>query len=118
LLSLFRMPLGDRIGHAEILIGNSRSMLADENPQMDAYGPKHHDGSPVSLMFYVDDVDTFTKNAVAAGADVLRPVKNQFYGDRSGTFLEPFGYKWTIGTHVEDVLPEEMETRMGSGTAG
>jgi PhnB protein len=108
----------DRIGHAEIQIGNSRIMLADEAPQMDAYGPKHHNGSPVSLMLYVDDVDTFTKKAVAAGAKVLRPVKNQFYGDRSGTFLDPFGYKWTIGTHVEDVPAEEMETRMASATAG
>jgi PhnB protein len=93
-------------------------MLADEAPPMDAYGPKHHNGSPVSLMLYVDDVDAFTKKAVAAGAEVLRPVKNQFYGDRSGTFLDPFGYKWTIGTHVEDVPPEEMETRMASATAG
>jgi PhnB protein len=65
-----------------------------------------------------DDVDAFTKKAVAAGAEVLRPVKNQFYGDRTGTFLDPFGYKWTIGTHVEDVPPEEMETRMASATAG
>jgi PhnB protein len=98
--------------------GNSRIMLADENPQMDAYGPKHHNGSPVSLMLYVDDVDSFTKNAVATGLKVLRPVINQFYGDRSGTFLDPFGYKWTIGTHVEDVSPEEMETRVASLTAG
>jgi PhnB protein len=115
---LFRMPMGNRIGHAEIQIGNSRIMLADEAPQMDAYGPKRHNGSPVSLMLYVEDVDSFTKKAVAAGAKVLRPVKNQFYGDRSGTFLDPFGYKWTIGTHVEDVSPEEMETRMAGASAG
>ncbi len=115
---LFRMPMGNRIVHAEIQIGNSRIMLADEAPQMDAYSPKHHNGSPVSLMLYVDDVDTFTKEAVAAGAKVLRPLKNQFYGDRSGTFLDPFGYKWTIATHVEDVSPEEMETRMSSAVAG
>jgi PhnB protein len=115
---LFRMPMGNRIGHAEIQIGNSRIMLADEAPQMDAYGPKHHNGSPVSLMLYVEDVDSFTKKAVAAGAKVLRPVKDQFYGDRSGTFLDPFGYKWTIGTHVEDVSPEEMETRMAAVAAG
>ena len=115
---LFRMPMGNRIGHAEIQIGNSRIMLADEAPQLDAYGPKHHNGSPVSLMLYVDDVDTFAKGAVAAGAKVLRPVKNQFYGDRSGTFLDPFGYKWTIGTHVEDVSPEEMESRMASAPVG
>jgi PhnB protein len=69
-------------------------------------------------MLYVNDVDSFTKNAVAAGATVLRPVKNQFYGDRSGTFLDPFGYKWTISTHVEDVSPEEMETRMAAVAAG
>jgi PhnB protein len=115
---LFRMPMGNRIVHAEMQIGNSRVMLADEAPQMDAYGPKHHNGSPVSLMLYVDDVDAFTKEAVAAGTKILRPVKNQFYGDRSGTFLDPFGYKWTISTHVEDVSPEEMEARMASAVAG
>ncbi|MDX6462679.1 MAG: PhnB protein, partial [Acidobacteriaceae bacterium] len=85
---LFRMPVGNRIMHAELQIGNSRIMLADENPQMDAYGPKHHNGSPVSLMLYVDDVDSFTKKAVSTGLKVLRPVKNQFYGDRTGTFLD------------------------------
>jgi len=69
-------------------------------------------------MLYVDDVDTFTRKAVATGAEVLRPVKDQFYGDRSGTFLDPFGYKWTIGTHVEDGPPEEIERRMASATAG
>jgi PhnB protein len=115
---LFRMPMGNRIAHAEIQIGNSRIMLADEHPQMDAHGPKHHNGSPISLMLYVDDVDSFTKNAVTSGAKVLRPVQNQFYGDRSGTFLDPFGYKWTIGTHVEDVSPEEMDKRMASMAAG
>jgi PhnB protein len=115
---LFRMPIANRIAHAEIQIGNSRIMLADEAPQMEAYGPKRHNGSPVSLMLYVEDVDSFSKKAVAAGAKVLRPVKTQFYGDRSGTFLDPFGYKWTIGTHVEDVSPEEMETRMAGASAG
>ena len=69
-------------------------------------------------MLYVDDVDSFSKKAIAAGAKVLRPVKDQFYGDRTGTFLDPFGYKWTIGTHVEDVSPEEMETRMATVSAG
>jgi PhnB protein len=114
---LFRMPMGDRIGHAEMLIGNSRIMLADEAPQMDFFGPKHHNGSPISLMLYVDDVDAFTKNAVAMGVNVLQPLKNQFYGDRSGTFVDPFGYRWTIATHVEDVSPEEMQRRMASTTA-
>jgi PhnB protein len=89
---LFRMPMGKRIAHAEIQVGNSRIMLADETPQMDAYGPKHHNGSPISLMLYVDDVDSFSKKAVAAGIKVLRPVKNQFYGDRSGS-LASFPYK-------------------------
>jgi PhnB protein len=113
---LFRMPMGDRIGHAEMQIGNSRIMLADEAPQRDFYGPKHHNGSPISLMLYVDDVDAIAKKAIATGAKVLQPVKDQFYGDRSGTFLDPFGYKWTIGTHVEDVSPEEMQRRMASAT--
>jgi PhnB protein len=113
---LFRMPMGDRIAHAEMQIGNARIMLADEAPQRDIYGPKHHNGSPISLIFYVDDVDAVAKKAIATGAKVLQPVKDQFYGDRSGTFLDPFGYKWTIGTHVEDVSPEEMQRRMGSAT--
>lgn len=111
---LFRMPMGDRIGHAEMLIGNSRIMLADEAPQMDFYGPKHHNGSPVSLMLYVEDVDAFTKKAIAMGVNVLQPLKNQFYGDRSGTFIDPFGYRWTIATHVEDVPPGEMQKRMAA----
>ncbi len=115
---LYRLPMGDRIGHAEMLIGNSRIMLADEAPQMDFYGPKHHNGSPVSLMLYVDDVDGFTVKAIAAGAKVLQPVKDQFYGDRSGTMIDPFGYKWTVATHVEDVSPEEMEMRMAKATVG
>ena len=108
---LFRMPMGNRIGHAEIQIGNSRIMLADEAPQMDAYGPQHHNGSPVSLMLYVEDVDSFTKKAVAAGAKVLRPVKDQFYGDRSGTLTDPFGHVWTIATHKEDLTEEELQKR-------
>jgi PhnB protein len=114
---LFRMPMGDRIGHAEMSIGNSRIMLADEAPQMDFYGPKHHKGSPISLMLYVDDVDAFTRKALAMGVRELQPLKNQFYGDRSGTFIDPFGYKWTIATHVEDVSPEEMQRRMASTAA-
>ena len=112
---LFRMPMGDRIGHAELQIGNSRIMLADENPKVDAYSPKHYKGSPISLMIYVDDVDSFSQKAVAAGASIVRPVKTQFYGDRSGVFLDPYGYKWSIATHVEDVAPEEMDKRMKAG---
>lgn len=109
---LFRMPMGDRIGHAELQIGNSRIMLADENPQRGAYSAKHYKGSPMSLMIYVEDVDSAAKNVVAAGAEIERPVENQFYGDRSGTFRDPFGYQWTVATHVEDVSSEEMKRRM------
>ena len=109
---LFRMPMGNRIGHAELQIGNSRIMLADENPHFEAYSAKHYKGSPMSLMLYVEDVDAFAEKAVAAGANIKRPVQNQFYGDRSGTFTDPFGFQWTIGTHVEDVSAEEMAKRM------
>lgn len=109
---IYRLPMGNRVGHAELLIGNSRIMLADENPAFEAYGPKHYKGSPISLVIYVENVDSAAEKAVAAGATVVRPVQNQFYGDRSGTFLDPFGYKWTLGTHVEDVAPEEMRKRM------
>jgi PhnB protein len=114
---LYRLPMGDRIGHAELLIGNSRIMLADENPQFDAYSAKHYKGSPISLMIYVEDVDAFTQKAVAAGATIVRPVETQFYGDRSGIVLDPHGYKWSIATHVEDVPPEEISKRMKAGAA-
>jgi PhnB protein len=112
---LFRMPMGSRIAHAELLIGNSRIMLADENPQVKAYSAEHYKGSPISLMIYVENVDAFTQNAVAAGATIVRPVQTQFYGDRSGIILDPHGYTWTIATHVEDVTPEEMDKRMKAG---
>jgi PhnB protein len=87
-------------------------MLADEHPQMEAKSAKTLGGSPMSLMLYVDNVDALAAQAVAAGAKVIRPIQNQFYGDRSGTFEDPFGFKWTISTHVEDVPPEEMKRRM------
>jgi PhnB protein len=114
---LLRMPVGDRIGHAELQIGNSRIMLADENPKMGTYSAKHYNGSPVSLVLYVEDVDSAAKNVVSAGAEIERPVQNQFYGDRSGTFLDPFGYRWTVSTHVEDVSAEEMNRRMAKMVA-
>jgi PhnB protein len=109
---LFRLPMGARIGHAEILIGSSRIMLADENAAVGAYSAKHYNGSPISLLVYVEDVDVSAEQMVAAGAAIVRPVENQFYGDRSGVFLDPFGFKWSIATHVEDVSPEEMQKRM------
>ncbi len=109
---LFRMDMGGgMIGHAEIKIGDSPIMLADEHPDMGYKSPKSYGGTPVSIALYVNDVDALAKQAIAAGAKVLRPVQNQFYGDRSGTFEDPFGHVWTIGTHIEDVSPEEMKKR-------
>jgi PhnB protein len=102
---------GGTIGHAELLIGGSMIMLADEFPDMGFRGPKAFGGSPVSLMLYVPNVDEVFKRAVNAGAKELRPVSDQFYGDRMGTLEDPFGHVWTIGTHVEDVSPEEMRRR-------
>jgi PhnB protein len=112
---LMRMPApNDRIGHAEIRIGNSVIMLADEHPEMDARSPGHYGGSPVTLMVYVEDVDRQFKQAVAAGATEVRPVADQFYGDRSGTLKDPFGHSWHLSTHKEDVSPEEMTRRMAA----
>jgi PhnB protein len=102
---------GGRIGHAEVEIGDSVVMLADENPEMNARGPKAFGGSPVSLMVYVEDVDGVFERALEAGAKELRPVENQFYGDRLGAFEDPFGHEWNVASHVEDVPPEEMEKR-------
>ena len=107
-----RMPApGGMIGHAEIQVGGSVIMLADEFPQMGFRGPKSVGGTPVSLMLYVTNVDEVFKRAVDAGAKALRPVADQFYGDRMGTLEDPFGHVWSIGTHVEDVPPEEMRRR-------
>jgi len=100
-----------KIGHAEILIGDSPIMLADEHPEMGYRGPQSLGGTPVSIALYVEDVDARFNQAVAAGAKVMRPVKDQFYGDRSGTLTDPFGHVWTIATHKEDVSPEEINKR-------
>jgi PhnB protein len=110
-------PDGSKIGHAELKIGDSIVMMADEHPQMGYRSPKALGGTPVSLMVYVEDVDTVAKRAVSAGAKELRPVVDQFYGDRSGTFADPFGHVWTISTHVEDVPPAEMEKRAAAAMA-
>jgi len=109
---LMRMPKPNgKIGHAEIKIGDSPIMLADEAPEVGARSPRTIGGSPVSILLYVDDVDsTFTK-AVNGGAKVQRPVADQFYGDRTGGVEDPFGHLWYIATHVEDVSPEEMKKR-------
>ena len=111
---VLRMPMGDRIGHAEIKIGDSHVMLADEFPERDIRGPKARGGTASSLMIYVDDVDATFKRALDSGAktDGDMEVKDQFYGDRSGSLIDPFGHKWTVATHIEDVPPQEMETRM------
>jgi PhnB protein len=112
-VELFRMPMPDgKLGHAEIKIGNSVIMLADEAPERGATAPDPKTGYAVGFMVYVEKVDAVFDQAVKAGAKVIMPVKNQFYGDRSGTVADPFGHKWTIGTHVEDVSPEEMTKRM------
>ena len=104
------MP-GGTIGHAEIELGGSVIMLADEFPQMGAKGPESYGGSPVTLHLYVEDVGAVVARAVSLGAKVTRPVQNQFYGDRSGTVVDPFGHTWNIATHVEDVSPEEVGKR-------
>jgi PhnB protein len=103
---------GGKIGHAEVKIGDSIIMLADEHPEMGYRSPQSIGGTPVSIFLYVDDVDRLFKQAIGAGAKELRPVKDQFYGDRSGTFSDPFGHVWSIGTHKEDVSPEEIHRRM------
>jgi PhnB protein len=112
---LYRMPgPGGKVMHAEIKIGNSPIMLADEFPDMGHRGPKALGGTPVSIVLYVEDVDRLADQAVAAGAKVMRPVVDQFYGDRSGTFADPYGHVWTIATHKEDVPHEEMMKRMAA----
>ncbi len=109
-----RIPHPDgRVGHAELQIGDSRIMLADEFPEIGARSPMSLGGTPVGIQLYVDDVDAVAARALAAGAKMLRPVKDQFYGDRSGTLNDPFGHQWTISTHKEDVSLEEMAEARG-----
>jgi PhnB protein len=109
---LFRMPMPDgKIAHAEIKIGDSAVMLADESPELGHRSPQSLGGPGVSLMIYVERVDDVFKRAVDAGAKQLQPIKDQFYGDRSGTLQDPFGHVWTIATHVEDVPTEELRRR-------
>ena len=100
-----------RIGHAELRIGDSRVMLADEFPEMGARSARTIGGSPVHIYLYVEDVDAVTGRALAAGAKELRPVKDQFYGDRSGSIEDPFGHVWHVSTHKEDVPPDELKRR-------
>lgn len=111
---LMRLDHGGKVGHAEIQIGDSRIMLADEFPEMGAVSPQTLGGTPCGLCLYVPDADALFKQAVAAGAKVERELQNQFYGDRSGTIIDPFGHKWTISTHIEDLTPEQVSERMAA----
>ena len=116
-----RMPApNDKSGHAELEIGDSLIMLADEFPDMDTdvRGPRAIGGTPVTLHVYVEDADSVFDRAVQAGAKPLRPVEDQFYGDRSGQFEDPFGHRWNVATHVEDIPPDEMMKRAEAAMAG
>ena len=114
-----RMPMPNgRIGHAELELGDSLLMLADENPDMDIRGPASLGGTPVSMHLYVEDADAVFARALEAGAKALRPLEDRFYGDRSGQFEDPFGHRWDVSTHVEDVPPEEMSKRAEAAMAG
>ncbi|MGH8447579.1 MAG: VOC family protein [Solimonas sp.] len=106
-----RIGSDEQVGHAEMRIGNSPIMLADEYPDMDIKGPEAYGGSPVTIHLYVADADAVAARAVAAGARVLRPVEDQFYGDRGGKLVDPFGHVWWIATHKEDLSNEEIQKR-------
>lgn len=103
-----------KIGHAELKLGSSRIMLADEHPEMNARSPKTYGGSPVLMHVYIENVDEVVKKAMHQGATVIRPLENMFYGDRSATLKDPFGHIWDVSTHIEDVSPEEIKRRMES----
>jgi PhnB protein len=107
-----------KVGHAELNVGDSVIMLADEHPEMNAVGPKTVGGTPVSIHVYVEDSDSVFERAIAAGAKSLAPMENKFYGDRSGSFEDPFGHHWNVATHVEDVPQEEMAKRAEEAMAG
>ena len=109
-----RMPMGEsgKLAHAEVKIGDSHVMLADEFPDMGFLGPLKRGGATASLMIYVPDVDAAYAKAIGAGAKAERPPADQFWGDRMGTLVDPFGHRWTLATHVEDVAEDEMRRRM------
>ena len=115
---LMRMPQPDgRIAHAEIKIGDSRIMLADEYPEMNFRSPQAFGGTPVAISLYMQDVDRVVKKAIAGGAKVLRPVTDQFYGDRSGSLEDPFGHVWHVATHKEDIPMKELKKRAAAMAA-
>lgn len=105
---------GGTVMHAELVIGDSRVMIADESPDGQWRSPQSVGGTPVTIVLYVNDVDAVFRQAIAAGATEVRPVRDEFYGDRSGTLRDPFGHVWTINTHVEDVSREEIGRRMAA----
>jgi PhnB protein len=107
-----------KVGHAELIVGDSVVMLADEHPEMNAVGPKTVGGTPVSMHVYVEDSDSVFERAIEAGAKSLAPMEDKFYGDRSGSFEDPFGHHWNVATHVEDVPEEEMAKRAEEAMAG
>jgi PhnB protein len=117
-MEIFRHKAPDeKIGHAEMRIGDTVIMLADEFPDHDAHAPSKYGGSPVSLHVYCEDVDAVAAKAIAAGARMKRPVADQFYGDRLGTFEDPFGHTWHVSTHIEDVPPDELDRRAKKAVA-
>jgi PhnB protein len=107
-----------KVGHAELAIGDSVIMLADSFPDMGAPTPKALGGSPVTVMVYVEDVDNVFSRAIQAGATEIAPLQDQFYGDRSGQFEDPWGHRWNVASHVEDVSPEDMEKRAAEAIGG
>ncbi|MCU1336873.1 MAG: Glyoxalase/bleomycin resistance protein/dioxygenase [Bryobacterales bacterium] len=114
-VEIMRMPMPNgKLGHAEIKIGDSHIMLADENPEQGARSPKSYGGSPISVLLYVEKVDAVVAQAVSAGGKMTRPLKDEFYGDRTATVVDPFGHTWYIHTHIKDVSPEEMKKAMQS----
>lgn len=115
---LNRMDFGGQVGHCELAMGDSLVMLSDEWPEMGVVGPKTLGGTPMSMNVYVEDSDATFAAALAAGATELRPVENQFYGDRSGQFEDPWGHRWGVSTHVEDVEPEELARRAAAMMSG
>jgi PhnB protein len=112
-----RLPMGDKIGHAELQIGDTRIMLNDEFPDFDNLSPRSRGGTTFGLIIYTPDADTAFKQATDAGGKELRPVENQFWGDRMGTLTDPFGHRWSIATHVEDVDPKDIPARMAESQA-